>query len=260
MHLLASGMIRIATFTLGVMLTLTFAAAQSATPERLTPQLLSVRPHDANAFTQGLLFFGGSLFESVGLYGQSSLREVDPLTGEVLRQVEVPDEFFAEGLTRVGDRLIQLTWREGTALVYDLETFRRVGLFRYHGEGWGLCYDGARLYMSDGSATLTVRDPQTFVVIGRVPVTLGGSPVPLLNELECVKGAIYANVWQTNALVEIDKASGAVRTIVDASGLLTNAEAAQADVLNGVSYDPKQDTFFLTGKLWPKLFEMQLPE
>lgn len=251
---------RLAKLTLIFTLTLPFAAAQSAAPERLTPEVLTVRPHDADAFTQGLLFFGGSLFESVGLYGQSGLREVDPRTGEVLRQVEVPDAFFAEGLARVGDRLIQLTWREGVAFIYDLETFRRVGSFRYEGEGWGLCYDGARLYMSDGSAALTVRDPQTFTVIGRVSVTLDGSPVSLLNELECVKGAVYANVWQTNAVVEIDKTSGAVRTVVDASGLLTDAEAVQADVLNGVAYDPERDTFLLTGKLWPKLFEVLLPE
>lgn len=245
---------------LALTLTLTFATAQSAAPERLIPEVLSVRPHDADAFTQGLLRFNGSLFESVGRYGQSSLREVDPRTGEVLRQVEVPDAFFAEGLARVGDRLIQLTWREGTAFVYDIGTFRRVGSFHYEGEGWGLCFDGARLYMSDGSATLTVRDPQTFTVIGRVPVTLDGSPVPLLNELECVKGAVYANVWQTNAVVEIDKTSGAVRKVIDASGLLTDAEAAQADVLNGVAYNPERDTFLLTGKLWPKLFEVQLPD
>ncbi len=253
-------MMRLATLTLAFTLTLPFAAAQSAAPERLAPEVLSVRPHDADAFTQGLLFFDGSLFESVGRYGQSSLREVDPRTGGVLRRVAVPDEFFAEGLARVGDRLIQLTWREGTAFVYELETLRRVGSFRYEGEGWGLCYDGSRLYMSDGSATLTVRDPRTFTVIGRVPVNLDGSPVPLLNELECVRGAVYANVWQTNALVEIDKTSGAVRNVIDASGLLTDAEAVPADVLNGIAYNRKQDTFLLTGKLWPKLFEVRLPE
>lgn len=253
-------MMRRAPLLLALTLTLTFATAQSAAPERLIPEVLAVRPHDTDAFTQGLLLFDGSLFESVGRYGQSSLREVDPRTGEVLRQVEVPDAFFAEGLARVGGRLIQLTWREGTAFVYDLETFRRVGSFRYEGEGWGLCYDGARLYMSDGSATLTVRDPRTFTVIGRVPVTLDGSPVPLLNELECVEGAVYANVWQTNAVVEIDKASGRVTSVFDASGLLSEAEAAEADVLNGVAYDPAQDTFFITGKLWPKLFEVRLPQ
>jgi glutaminyl-peptide cyclotransferase len=245
---------------LALMLALPFAAAQSAAPERLIPEVLAVRPHDTDAFTQGLLLFDGSLFESVGRYGQSSLREVDPRTGEVLRQVEVPDAFFAEGLARVGDRLIQLTWREGRAFVYDLETFRRVGTFIYRGEGWGLCYDGQRLYMSDGSATLTVREPRTFEALGTVTVMLGGSPVPLLNELECARGALYANVWQTNMIVEIDKASGRVTSVFDASGLLSEAEAAEADVLNGVAYDPARDTFFITGKLWPKLFEVRLPQ
>lgn len=148
----------------------------------------------------------------------------------------------------------------GSRRPHDTDAFERVGTFTYQGEGWGLCYDGQRLYMSDGSATLTVREPRTFEALGTVAVTLGGSPMPLLNELECARGALYANVWQTNAIVEIDKASGRVTSVFDASGLLSEAEAAEADVLNGIAYDPARDTFFITDKLWPKLFEVRLPQ
>lgn len=257
-------MMRLFAFALALTWPLPFAVAQAPVPSvptaQVVPEVLATYPHDSAAFTQGLLRFGGSLFESTGRYGQSSLRKVEPQTGEVLRQVSVPETFFAEGLARVGDRLIQLTWREGQALVYDLATFSRVGTFRYEGEGWGLCYDGVRLYMSDGSSTLTVRNPQTFETTGSLSVTVDGSPLPLLNELECVKDAVYANVWQTDALVEIDKTSGAVRAVIDASCLLSEAEAANADVLNGIAYNPERDSFYLTGKLWPKLFEVRLPQ
>ena len=226
----------------------------------LEPQVLATYPHDSEAFTQGLLFYDGYFYESTGIRGRSSLREVIPETGEVLRVSRLPDEYFGEGLARVDDRLIQITWQSGRAFTYDLETFNPTGEFSYTGEGWGLCYDGANLYMSDGSATLTVRDPDTFEAVREIAVTQGGAPVTELNELECVGGDVYANVWRTDRIVRIDKESGEVVADIDASGLLS-AEERQAlepnAVLNGIAYNPGDDTFFITGKLWPEVFKVR---
>lgn len=235
------------------------AAATGAAdaPERLKVKVLSTRPHDPAAYTQGLLLHGGSLFESTGVYGASSLREVDPQTGTVKRKVDVPQKYFAEGLALVGDRLIQLTWQEQTAFFYKLSDFTKAGEVRYDGEGWGLCSDGTRLVMSDGSDRLTFRDPKTFAVLGGVNVTLSGRLIDRLNELECVGGAIYANVWQTDDILRIDPGSGKVTAVIDASGLLSPAERQQgAEVLNGIAWDPAKKTFLITGKLWPKMFEV----
>lgn len=232
------------------------AASPADVPERLTAKVLSVRPHDAEAFTQGLLLHGGALFESTGLYGSSSLREVDPTTGTVKRKLSLPGRYFAEGLAAVDDRLIQLTWKEEKAFVYQLSDFKPAGELRYDGEGWGLCFDGRRLVMSDGSDRLTFRDAQTFAVLGEVHVTSAGKPVDALNELECVDGAVYANVWETDDILRIDPASGKVTAVIDASGLLTPGERRRADVLNGIAWDPQRKTFLITGKLWPKLFEV----
>jgi glutamine cyclotransferase len=227
-------------------------------PERLALKVLAVRPHDPEAFTQGLLLDHGTMFESTGLNGKSSLREVDPRTGAVKRKVDVPRQLFAEGLALVGDRLIQLTWQEGVALVYDRASFQKTGEMRYEGEGWGLCWDGTRLVMSDGSDRLTFRDPKTFAVLGSVAVTVGGRPAYQLNELECVDGVVYANVWQTDDILRIDPRDGRVTAVIDASGLLTREERLKTDVLNGIAWDPESRTFLLTGKLWPKLFQVQL--
>jgi len=227
------------------------------------PEVIASYPHDAQAFTQGLLLEGGYFYESTGLYGRSSLREVVPETGEVLRLLPLPEEYFAEGLALVGDRLIQLTWREGEALVYDRETFEHLDTFSYEGEGWGLCFDGESLYMSDGSDTLYRRDPESFEVTGEVRVTLRGEGVRNLNELECALDHVYANVWQEDRIVKIDKASGRVVEEIDASGLLSADERAQLApdaVLNGIAYNPARDTFYLTGKLWPKVFEVRFRE
>lgn len=232
------------------------AAGASNVPERLKVKVLSTRPHDPGAYTQGLFFSGSSLFESTGLNGRSSLREVDPQTGKVRRRIEVPQQYFAEGIALAGDRLIQLTWQNGVALVYNPTTFQKVGELRYDGEGWGLCYDGKRLVMSDGSDLLRFRDPKTFAPKGQVNVTLAGEPVYQLNELECVSGVIYANVWQTDDILKIDPATGRVTAVIDASGLLSAQEAQQAEVLNGIAYDPAKKTFLITGKLWPKMFEV----
>lgn len=233
------------------------AASTPGAPEQLKVKVLSVRPHDPDAFTQGLVLHGGSFYESTGLNGKSSLREVDPQTGAVKRKVDVPQAYFAEGLALVGDRLIQLTWQEQKAFVYRLSDFKRDGELHYEGEGWGLCWDGARLVMSDGSDRLTFRDPKTFAVLGTLNVKLAGNPVYQLNELECFDGAVYANVWQTDNILRIDPKDGRVTAVIDASGLLTPEERQKTDVLNGIAWDPQKKTFLITGKLWPKVFEVQ---
>jgi glutamine cyclotransferase len=228
-------------------------------PERLKVKVLATRHHDPTAFTQGLLVHDGSLYESTGLYGSSSLREVDPISGEVKRKVDVPSEFFAEGLALVDDRLIQLTWKEQKALVHTLAGFAPAGDLRYEGEGWGLCWDGKRLVMTDGSDKLTFRDPTTFAFLGQVTVTRAdrmGEQVLNLNELECVDGVVYANVWQTDDILRIDPTDGRVTAVIDASGLLTPEERQRTDVLNGIAWDPQRRVFLITGKLWPKLFEV----
>ncbi|HEY4592321.1 MAG TPA: glutaminyl-peptide cyclotransferase, partial [Thermoanaerobaculia bacterium] len=199
------------------------AATAPRPPERLKVKVLATRHHDPAAFTQGLLVHGGSLYESTGIYGSSSLREVDPVSGAVKRKVDVPSEFFAEGLALVDDRLIQLTWKEQKALVYQLAGFAPEGELRYEGEGWGLCWDGRRLVMTDGSDKLTFRDPKTFAFLGEVTVTRAdrmGERVLELNELECVDGVVYANVWQTDDILRIDPRDGRVTAVIDASGLL----------------------------------------
>lgn len=224
--------------------------------EQLRVKVLGSVPHDTRAYTQGLVWSDGALYESAGQYGESSLRQVDPKTGQVLRSVAVPPSYFAEGLARAGDRLVQLTWQEGVALLYDLATFERRGELPYSGEGWGLCHDGRRLIMSDGSDALTFRDPATLATLGRVNVTLHGVPVTQLNELECVDGAVYANVYTTEEIVRIDPETGRVTARIDASRLLTPTERMRTDVLNGIAYKPETKTFLITGKNWPKMFEV----
>jgi glutamine cyclotransferase len=238
--------------------------APSPTPvTELGYEIVSVRPHDTLAWTEGLLLDpDGRLFESTGISGRTSLREVDPMTGEVLRSAVPGGPEYGEGLALVDDRFIQLTWQDQVALLWDAATLAPLGRIPYDGEGWGLCYDGARLVMSDGSATLSFRDPGSFELIGSVPVTLRGEPVSMLNELECVDGSVWANVWETDTIVRIDPATGAVTGILDASGLIEPHPALEdpGAVLNGIAFDPASGTFLLTGKLWPSLFEVRLVE
>ncbi len=228
--------------------------------EVLRVNVLDSFPHDVDAFTQGLVFAEDGLFyESTGLYGESDLRQVEPETGEVLEIVDVPDAFFAEGLALVDDRLIQITWRENTAFVYDFETFEIVDEFSYDTEGWGLCYDGEFLYMSDGTPNLYVRDPETFELIQTLPIVFQGRLVTNTNELECAGDELWANIWTTDIIVRIDKLTGFVTAVVDAQGLLTPEEYADLSsgaVLNGIAYNPESETFYITGKLWPRMFEV----
>ncbi len=235
------------------------AACKASVPEHLTVEVLAQHPHDAEAFTQGLLIHDGLLYESTGLEGRSSLREVEPKSGEGLRRRDLDTSLFAEGLAQVDDRLIQLTWQAGIAFVWDRATFNPLGQFSYGGEGWGLCFDGEGLYMSDGSATLTRRDAADFSVTGTVKVQAAGQPLDQLNELECVGDSIYANVWLSDEIVRIDKASGRVTARIDAAplrALMPGLKDPNA-VLNGVAYDADADIFWLTGKLWPSMFEVR---
>lgn len=228
---------------------------------RLIPEVQATIPHDSDAFTQGLLMEDGRLYESTGRYGESTLRELDPSTGAVIRAQANDESVFAEGLELVDDRLVQLTWREEIAFVWEAETFELIDAFSYTGEGWGLCLDGDRLVMSDGSDVLTFRDPETFEPTGAVAVTADGEPVSNLNELECFDGLVMANVWKTNTIVIIDPAGGRVVAEVDATSLVVDAVAAagddELDVLNGVAYDELTGTFYVTGKDWPTMYQVR---
>lgn len=211
------------------------------------------------AFTQGLLFADGFLYESTGLHGESSLRKVNLETGEVVKRLALPPQYFGEGLTLWQDRLIQLTWKNGIAFVYDKESLVPKGTFTYANEGWGLAHDGSSLIMSDGSATLRFLHPETFREIRRVEVTDCGLPVRNLNELEYVRGEILANVWGTERIAKISPSTGEVAAWVDLSLLRTAlGPVRQCDVLNGIAYDPVQNRLFVTGKLWPKLFQIEI--
>ncbi|MFV2063261.1 MAG: glutaminyl-peptide cyclotransferase [Chloroflexota bacterium] len=239
------------------------AVAAAEAPSVLTWDVLSRRPHSKEAFTQGLLLDEqGRLFESTGLYGSSSLRELDAQTGDVLRGVRLPDDRFGEGLALVADRLIQLTWRSGEAFVWQVETFELLDILAYEGEGWGLCYDGERLVMSDGSDTLTFRDPGSFEATGAVAVTLDGQPLNNLNELECVDDKVWANVWLSDSIVRIDPADGRIDAMLDVAGILMPhpADAHRGNVLNGIAYDAEADTYLVTGKRWPELIEIRIDE
>ena len=216
-------------------------------------------PHDPLAFTQGLLFREGRLYESTGLEGRSTLREVALQTGEVLRQHALAPQDFAEGLAHLEGRLYQLTWKSGRAFVYDAATLQPAGELSYEGEGWGLTDDGRSLIQSDGSATLRFRDPHTFAVQRTVTVTDEGRAVPYLNELEYVKGEVWANVWLSDRIARIDPASGRVTGWVDLAGLpLPEHRHGEEDVLNGIAYDAAEDRLFVTGKLWSRLYEIRI--
>ncbi|WP_420632068.1 glutaminyl-peptide cyclotransferase [Candidatus Leptofilum sp.] len=225
-----------------------------------TYQIINSYPHDQDAFTQGLIFVDGELYESTGIKRTpSSLRRVDLVTGEALQFLDVGNDFFTEGLVLWEDRLIQLTWQNRVAFVYDKGSFALLETWEYETEGWGITHNGRCLIMSDGTDTLTFRDPDTFAEVGRLIVQDQNGPVRLLNELEFINGQIWANIWRSNRIVQIDPATGQVVGNIDLTGLLDPATLTQpVDVLNGIAYDEGNGRLFVTGKLWPALFEIEL--
>ncbi len=216
-------------------------------------------PHDRGAFTQGLEYRDGFLYEGTGIPGRSSLRKVNLATGQVVQRFDVPRPFFGEGITVVHNHILQLTWQSQTGFVYDKASFKVVRSFNYPGEGWGMTNDGKQIYMSDGSAEIRVWDSATLKELRRMTVTDAGRPVTQLNELEFVRGEIYANIWQTDRIARISPPDGRVLGWIDLTGLLPSAERPEPEaVLNGIAYDPAADRLFVTGKLWPKIFEIKL--
>jgi glutamine cyclotransferase len=223
-----------------------------------TYEVINEYPHDPGAFTQGLVFENGVLFEGTGLYGSSSLRRVALETGEVLQILNLSSTYFGEGITVYGDEIVQLTWKSRVGFVYDKESFEKLSEFNYNSQGWGITHDGESLIMSDGTATLHFLDPETFEEISTVAVHDDDGPVTQLNELEYIQGNVYANVWYTDLIAIIDPQSGQVIGWIDLTGLLKPEDSAGANVLNGIAYDVENDRLFVTGKLWPKLFEIEL--
>jgi len=215
--------------------------------------LISTHSHDPSAFTQGLEMHDGYLYESTGLYGHSSLRQVDPSSGEVLRMKMLDETYFGEGITIVNDSIYMLTWKQGKALVFDIDTFDLVANLSYSGEGWGLCFDGTHLVMSNGTSELTIREPADFSIISTLTVSDGGVEVEKLNELECVGDSVYANIWGSNLIVAIDIASGDVLQTVDASSLSQGEPDDLNAVLNGIAYVAESEAFLLTGKNWSSM-------
>ena len=218
-------------------------------------------PHDTAAYTEGLFYLDGYLYESTGTEGQSTIRKMDLATGKVLQKVDLPPPDYGEGIVAWKNRLIQLTWQSQHGYVYDLNSFKRLSQFSYSGEGWALTTDGHRIYMSDGTATIRVLDPETLKQVGKIEVTAMGRPLLNLNELEWVKGQLYANVWLTQNIVQIDPASGKVVGVINLTGLAPDPKTLTDpgnDVLNGIAYDARHDRLFVTGKRWPSLYEITL--
>lgn len=236
------------------------AAPADTRPAPLGFEVLATIPHDPAAFTQGLEFDGERLFESTGGYGLSTVRELDPASGAVRRNRRLPPGAWGEGLTVSGGELVQLTFREEVAFRYDRRTLARRGADRYRGEGWGICRSGARLIMSNGSARLALRRPADLSLLRRVVVRRAGVRVPRLNELECVRGRVWANVFHTNEIVRIDLQSGAVDGILDLTALVPPGLADGEAVLNGIAHHPASDTFYVTGKLWPVMYRLRVSE
>lgn len=234
-------------------------AARAATPV-YDVEVVHTYPHDPSAFTEGLFYLNGYLFESTGLEQQSTIRKVRLETGEVVQKIEIPAQYFGEGIVEWRGHLVSLTWKSQVGFVWDLRTLRLKRQFHYEGEGWALTRNATQIIMSDGTSMLRFLDPDTLKETGRLEVTLDGKRLSNVNELEWVKGEIYANVWQTNWIVRIDPRNGHVVGAINLTGLLTREEvvAGQTDVLNGIAYDAQKDRLFVTGKNWPKLFEIRL--
>ncbi|MGI6251698.1 MAG: glutaminyl-peptide cyclotransferase [Anaerolineaceae bacterium] len=221
-------------------------------------EILAQFPHDRNAYTQGLVFHEGTFFESTGLYGESDLRQVDPLTGQILASVDLDPQYFGEGLALLNGNLYQLTWREGTGFVYDSSTLEKTGEFHYETEGWGLTTDGKSLIMSDGSSLIRFLDPQTFAVQRTIQVH-EEQPIERINELEWIEGSLFANVYLSDIILRIDPSDGKVLSVINLAGLLPEENAQkQGEVLNGIAYDAKGKAFYVTGKHWGVLYQIRL--
>lgn len=223
-----------------------------------TYTIVKTIPHDTQAFTQGLAFYNGELFESTGQYGSSSLRKLDRSTGKVLQRLNLDAAYFAEGMVAVNGKIYQLTWQSGTGFIYDAKTFRQLRTFSYFGEGWGITYDGEQMIMSDGTSNLRFLDADSLLIRKMLPVTSNGTPLKNLNELEYVNGEIWANVWQTDSIARIHPQTGKVTGWIDLAGLQTPAERANADVLNGIAFDKERDVLLVTGKNWAKMYELRV--
>lgn len=226
-----------------------------------TYKVIATYPHDQSSFTQGLVFADGQMYESTGLNGESSLRRIDVTTGQTLQRIDVPPQYFAEGLALVGDELLQLTWQHKLGFVYDRATFKQKRTFAYNTEGWGIAYDGAsQLVMSDGSDTLTFLDSKTFAPGRKLRVLDAGRPIGNLNEMEWIEGEIWANVWMTDRIARISPTTGEVSGWIDLSTLFPqNQRIPPADVLNGIAYDKATRRIFITGKKWPRLYQISVP-
>jgi len=250
-------------FRLLIVLSLCLASAafaQSAIPI-YGYKVVRTYPHDTSAYTEGLFYLNGYLYESTGTEGGSTIRKVDLATGKVLQKADLAPPDYGEGIVAWKNRLIELTWQSQRGYIYDLHSFKRIGQFTYSGEGWALTEDGKHIYMSDGTPTLRVLDPETLKQVGKIDVTALGRPVVNLNELEWVKGKIYANVWLTHNIVQIDPASGKVVGVINLNGLGPDPQTLSDpsnDVLNGIAYDAKHDRLFVTGKRWPLIYEITL--
>jgi glutamine cyclotransferase len=231
--------------------------ARAATPV-YGYEVVRTYPHDPRAFTEGLFLRDGFLYESTGLEGASSIRKIVLETGSVENERSISSQFFGEGIIDWKDKLIELTWKNQVGFIYGIDDFETKGQFSYAGEGWALTRDDKRLIMSDGTSRLRFLDPETLKEIGGVTVTDQGKPVDQLNELEWVKGEVYANIWQTDRIARIDPATGHVTGWIDLTGLLPVQDRDRADVLNGIAYDAKADRLIVTGKLWPRLYEIRL--
>lgn len=223
-----------------------------------TYRIVNTYPHDPRAFTQGLFWLDGTLYESTGQEGESTLRRVNLEDGRVLQRTDLPREVFGEGSTPWGDQILSITWQDGIGYRWDRRTFRQVGTWRYEGEGWGLANDGTHIIMSNGSDRLKFLDPATLREVRAISVRYNGQPLPKLNELEYIRGEIWANVWETGRIARIDPASGNVTGMIDLTGLVQANRGGGADVLNGIAYDAERDRIFVTGKYWPRLYEIAL--
>jgi|SRR5688572_19639734 len=235
------------------------SAASDKRARQVSHEIVNSYPHDSTSYTQGLLWADGGFYESTGQYGQSKLRRLEFPSGKVLKQISLDPELFAEGLALVDTRLIQLTWQSHRGFVYDKDSLRLIQEFTYATEGWGLTFDSKNLILSDGSSDLFYLDPQSYKPLRTLAITMNGQPVPQLNELEFIDDEIWANVWQTDMILRINPATGQVTTFLNLKGILAPSERKGSEaVLNGIAYDAEQKRIFITGKLWPRIFEIKL--